>query len=229
MQQKPVKFQPTCFKISAFPEPLQCNGGHISPTHKAENHNQLLEPQQSLLADRLQPELDYITSSPDISSGKEKYLVSFKSVFFFHFIFQALKVKMNVFVIYGIYPTCQSSTHFKMILLPSLLYILSPCLICIWPTFTMLPLLYLQLIGLPPLCWSSTRTVVGGLFWSGRAFFYTNRQNNHRTAGYFLHGADLCGARQDRPGKKKEIFLRVAIKKQQKGQFCLPSWTMKHL
>lgn len=68
VQQKPVKSQPTCFKISAFPEPLQCNGGHISPTHKAENHNQLLEPQQSLLADRLQPELDYITSSPGISS-----------------------------------------------------------------------------------------------------------------------------------------------------------------
>lgn len=27
---------------------------------------------------------------------------------------------MSVFVIYGIYPTCQSSSHFKMILSPSL-------------------------------------------------------------------------------------------------------------
>lgn len=49
VQQKPVKFQPNCFEISAFPEPLQHNGGHISPAHKAENHNQLLQPQQSLL------------------------------------------------------------------------------------------------------------------------------------------------------------------------------------
>lgn len=59
-------------EINNLPVPLQCNGGQNLPTHKPENHNQLLEQRQSLLRDRLGSELHYITSGLIIDyRGKE--------------------------------------------------------------------------------------------------------------------------------------------------------------
>lgn len=68
-------------EINNLPAPLQCNGGQNLPTHKPENHNQLLEQRQSLLTDRLWSELEYITSCLIIDyRGKEWSLGSFMCV-----------------------------------------------------------------------------------------------------------------------------------------------------
>lgn len=85
----------------------------------------------------------------------------------------------------------------------------------------MLPLLYLQLIGLPPLCWSPTGESCRWPFlkWESFFFFFTllyffffykNSQNNHRTAGYF---PVLTCVVPDKIGLENECLFTCSHKK----------------
>lgn len=120
------------------------------------------------------------------------------------------------------------------------------CLMCIWPTSAMLPRHASDWPSTSPLVphLNSWRSLLSFYFFPKRKvsyiYIYRSSQDNHSTAG--IHpGTGLYFARQDRLADVLHAFFSLSFslfffpstwlrsKMPQKEQFCLPSWTMKHL